>query len=324
MTHRRLIPAVCVAAATIAAPADPLRVTNTTPVAVIAAPPVAEPARLLDAAVSEWSLVTDWSSHATVSTTASEEIVLDGETFALTARWRRGAGRWQWGAEIGYVFQGGGVLDNFIDEYHDLFGFPEGDRPVLESDRLDYVYRRDGVTLLDVSGSRDGVTDLRLGAAWQAHRDPSSAVALRASLKLPTGDSDDLAGSGGIDISLSVDASRRVSVRSWTPQLYGGLGIILSDDGDVLSSQRNNEIVFAHAGVAWPVNDAITLNLQFDAHSAYYDSALPELGNALQIGLGGLWRIAADWDLEIAVVEDISTHSSPDVIFHFDLRHRRR
>ena len=302
--------------------AEPLRVTNASPFIQIAAPPVAEPSRLLPAGRSEWSLTTDWVSNATVSVNGREEVAIDGETVALTARWRRGSGRWQWGVEVGYLFQGGGVLDDWIDDFHELFGLPEGDRPGLVNDRLDYVYRRDGVTLIDVEGSSDGLSDLRLSAAWQAVAEDDRAVALRAQVKLPTGDSDDLLGSGGADVALYVDAARRIEMSSWTPQIYGGFGVLLSEEGDVLPELRDSVALFGHAGIAWPATPALTLNLQFDAHGPLYDSDLPEFGNALQISLGGSLSLGRDWQLGIGVVEDISTHSSPDVIFHFDLRRR--
>ena len=56
-------------------------------------------------------------------------------------------------------------------------------------------------------------------------------------------------------------------------------------------------------------------------HSAVYDSDLKELGHfAAQLSLGGTIALTARTFLDIGVIEDIVTDTSPDAVFHFSLR----
>ena len=67
----------------------------------------------------------------------------------------------------------------------------------------------------------------------------------------------------------------------------------------------------------------IEFKLQFDARtSVYSESAMRALGQSMALSMGGTLHFANGYDLDIAVVEDIDVGTSPDVVFHLNLRTR--
>lgn len=301
--------------------ASPFTVHNQSPTNRVIGLMAAAPARRVAQPGMQLSGALDWSSIASASRNSDEDIVLDGETVTLTLNAAMDRAEWRWWASLPVYNQSGGTLDGFINDYHQLFGFPEGDRPAQTKDTLLYSYLVNGVDLLGVQSDDSGIGDLRLGATRYLSTSADTALAARFQLKLPTGDSDSLFGSGAVDFSVAIDAERRP--RNSDMQLFAGAGLIATGDGDVLPDIKNNALVFAYAGLTYPLLAALDLTLQLDATSAPYDSDLPELGNSVQITVGGVWKFNDRWELAIAVGEDVAVHSAPDVDLHFELRRQQ-
>ena len=113
--------------------------------------------------------------------------------------------RLELGFEIPYIFQNGGFLDGFIEDYHNTFGLPQGGRDQAPKGRLLFNYQRNGANLFQIDKSNSGIGDVRLTAGFQLYREEgegSHALALRASFKVPTGDSNELHGSRSTDLAL--------------------------------------------------------------------------------------------------------------------------
>jgi len=195
------------------------------------------------------------SNNYTVHDNAREEIILDGETTVATITARHGLfPRFEVGVKIPYVSHSGGFLDSFIDSYHRTFGFREGGRDQAPGNRLLYRYRRDGIdrVLLNTSGS--GIGDLAFTAAWQLYRSgggEQEGLALNMSLKAPTGDSDQLRGSGSTDIAfwLTGGAEGKFEFGKWTS--YGALGMLFLTEGRVLAEQQKQWAAFGSLGIGW-------------------------------------------------------------------------
>jgi len=153
----------------------------------------------------------DHSSNYVEDSNSREQILLDGETTRMTLGGRYGLSKSvELGVEIPYIVHSGGFLDGFIINYHDSFGFPQGGRDQAPRNRLLYRYSLDGVEKLKIDSSGNGLGDIGLTAGLQIYHDAQEyprAVALRASVKLPTGDSASLHGSGSTDFSFLITAS---------------------------------------------------------------------------------------------------------------------
>ena len=197
--------AVCAIAASLA-PAlaigqdlTPLPTFNQSPLVQIYGLPALGSARVLDKGESEVQVALALANNFTGASHGDEALTLDGETHRATLTLRRGlAGGYEVGAELPYVRQTGGFLDHTIDVWHDTFALPNRDRNLVPRDRLLYRYIRGGQTLVDVQTASDGIGDVRLTGA----REVGGVNALHVSIKLPTGTSDNLHGSGATDVAV--------------------------------------------------------------------------------------------------------------------------
>ena len=306
----------------------PFNIQNQSPVVQIYGLPVFHDADLVPAGKLEAGLTVHVSNSFAVNTDGGEEISLDGETCRFSAGFRDGVTeRLEGGVEIPYLIQGGGFLDGFLENYHEFWGLPSGGRDTAPRDRLLYSYRRNGAERLRVDGSSEGIGDLRLTGAYRLFRESdesgTKALALRAELKLPTGDSDPLHGSGSTDLALYLAARAGGTTRFGSFALFGTLGAVAMTDGDVLEEQQKNLAAFGSVGAGWGPLSWLALKVQLDAHTPFYgDTGLRELGaNAAQLTLGGSLRFSENTLLDLAVSEDIVVRTSPDAVFHISLRH---
>jgi hypothetical protein len=305
----------------------PFQTSNRSPFVQIFGLPAVGDSRVLAAGEKELTLVFDLANHYADDSAANERIVLDGETYRLSLGGRLGIGnRLEIGFELPWLFQNGGFLDGFIENYHDTLGLPQGGRDQAPKGRLLFQYQRSGANRVYVDRSNSGIGDVRLNGGVRLYddRETLSALALRASLKLPTGDSGDLHGSGSTDLALWLTASRGWKTGSGLWELYGGAGILGMTDGDVLPDQQKNLAAFGSAGVGWHPLVWLTLKVQLDGHTAFYrDSDLVELDSAsVQAVMGGTLHFSESTALDIGVAEDLVVRTAPDVVFHVALRHR--
>ena len=305
----------------------PFRTSNQSPLVRIFGLPADNSATLAASGRLRLGLSMDVASEYAASATAGERIILDGESYRWTLAAYYGAGnRLEVGIEVPYQLYGGGFLDGFIEGWHDTFGLPQGGRDSAPRGRLLYRYYKDGVRKLDVSHSGSGgIGDMSLHAGWKLYDavDAGShdSLALRAALKLPSGDSGALRGSGSVDLSLALCGGMNHFTEWGSLGLYGALGGMAMTDGAVLRDQRNNLAGFGLAGLGWGPAQWISFKAQIDAHTPLYrGSSLDELSRyALMLTVGGALRFPGDYLLDIGVSEDLAVTTAPDVGFHFGL-----
>lgn len=299
----------------------PIQVSNQSPMARIFGLPEAESAELLKAEQQVLGVSLDIANNFTHNTEGLERIWLDGESAVTTVRWRYGTQSWQWGLDLPYVYQSGGALDSTIFQWHELMGLSQADREKVPRNDFNYIYDNSrGERLLSERDINHGVGDLRFNAAYPLMQNEQRAFALRGELKLPTGDSDYLHGSGGIDLGLAINALDRHWLAVINSTLHAGLGVLWTQQGDVLSEQRKQWIAYSNLALVYRHSESLALKLQIDAHSPFYHSDFDELGAAVQASLGASFCFADRWVLDLALVEDIAVDSASDVVFHFYLK----
>jgi hypothetical protein len=313
-------PTVAIAALLIsaAAAAEPFPTRDLNPLLAGFGLPSALPARLSG---ESWTVAADlnWASTSLVQRSGSEQLIVDAETrearVTIGRSWPSGFAAQ---LELPYRYTGGGVLDDAIDGWHDLFGLPEGERTAMPTDRIRIAYARGGAVLLDVDSSAAGLGDLSLDFGRTLRSTTSSAAALWLSIKLPSGDADRFTGTGATDVSLAIAADHRLS-EDWS--VFGQAAVTWLGDGERLAEQQNDVVWSGFAGVAWNAWRGLQLKAQVDAHSAVFDEAdLDFLGDALVLTVGGDYRFASGWRLDLAVSEDIAVESASDVVFVIGLK----
>lgn len=263
------------------------------------------------------------SSHSTNEDNGEEMLTLDGETTRVELRYRYGLGeRLEIGLRLPYVWHESGSLDPFVEDWHQAFGLPLGSRVRRENNQLEFSYEDASGTQLNYQHNSNGIGDLRLIAGWRLTEGPNHRSALRFGLKLPTGDSDDLHGSGGTDFSIGIAGDWR--------QLFGyerlngfyRAHVNFLGEPDLLADRYNEIIGQFSMGAGFQLTNSIELRLQAMARSATYDSRIEILGqDAAWITFGGNIRLSENFKLSLAVTEDLNVRSAPDISFLVALRY---
>ena len=250
-----------------------------------------------------------------------DSIFIDGESTYATFTLRRGLGNgWAGGVAVPVVNHDGGFLDGIIDDWHDLWGLDSFNREGFAEDQLAYRYVRGGVTRVEVDESVTGIGDIRLQLGKQLLDTDDGAASAWLQLKLPTGDADELTGSGATDLSARVQGSTRVGAHT---TLYGGAGIAYLGEGDLLPEMQEDWAASLTAGLSWQRWSRVALKLQLDAQSAIYDDTrLRQIGDtAVQFTFGGSFLVGERTILDVAAVEDEwKGEASPDFGIHLRLR----
>lgn len=298
---------------------SPLQVSNQNPLVRIFGLPAAESARILESGQETSHISLDWASNFTFSGNAAEQIYIDGESSQIDIRWRYGFDLWEFGVDVNYSRYSGGMLDSTIENWHDWFDLPNGDRETALRNQLRYEYTRGGIQQLSVVDNRSGFGDTRLTGAYQLKTDTRFDMALRAGIKIPSGKSAALLGSGGTDFNLAYVLGDDISLRKYRASYVLSAGMLFTEDGDVLADNRKNTVFYYSSAFIKDLAERWQLKLQLDGHGKFYRSNLPQLEEALQFSIGGSYIINRDLKLDFAIAEDIITDSSSDVNFHLSL-----
>jgi len=304
----------------------PFRTVNRSPLVLVYGLPPAGEATLLDGGGTEAVLAADIASNFTENDTAGESIVLDGETYRYELALRLGLGKgFEIGLAVPYLAHREGYLDSFISSWHKTFNLPGGGRESAPEDRLLYRYERDGKELLRLDEETEGLGDIRLEGGWQILRsrdEKRRALALRGSLKLPTGDEDRLLGSGSTDLALWLSGTDASLLSSGRLTLYGAAGLLYLTDGDLLPDLQRHWVGFGTLGCGYAPWRPVAFKVQVDGHSSFYHgSVLDEIDSAsAQLTVGGTIFFSDRSALDLGVSEDIVVNTSPDVVFHLALR----
>ncbi|MGH8235829.1 MAG: DUF3187 family protein [Steroidobacteraceae bacterium] len=301
-----------------AAAAEPFPARDLNPLLAGFGLPSALPARLSG---ESWTIAADlnWASTSLVQRAGAEQLIVDAETrearVTIARSWSSGFAAQ---LEIPYRYTGGGVLDDAIDSWHDVFSLPEGARATMPKDRIRVAYARGSTVLLDMQSPAAGLADIALDFGRSLYATSSGAAAAWLSIKVPSGDADRLTGSGATDVSLALAGEHRLG-EHWSA--FGQAAVAWLGDGERLPDQQRSVAWSALAGVGWRAWRGLELKAQLDAHSAVFDDAdLDFLGAALVLTVGGDYRFASEWQLDIAVSEDLAVESASDVVFVLGLR----
>lgn len=269
------------------------------------------------------SVIVNWSVNISnvsiVQSAGNEFLIVDGETYQTDLTAVLGAAEgWALSVTLPFVAYSPGRLDGPIENYHDWFGLPQGNRLETPRDRLLFVYQRNGIERIHINRRQSAVGDLLLSAGRRIHSTENAAYSVWAGIKLPTGDSNELTGSGAADVSLWGAARKNLS-EQW--QLHGTAGLLFPGKGDILPELQEDTVFFGSMGAQWRHWRSIPLKAQLEWHTDFYeDSGIRFLGDVLQLTFGIGWEISPSLFFDFAIAEDIKEEASPDVNFHFALR----
>ncbi len=300
----------------------PLQTRDQNPLVLIHGLPSATAAELPAAGRIQTSISLNISNTLNIDVTENTLLLIDGETYQLNLTMDFGlTDGWAIRGSLPLIAYSGGFLDQPIEQYHDTFGFSQGDRLENPRDRLLFFYQRNNTEQLRLTRRNSGLGDIQLIAGRQLHANEHSAYSLWAGLKLPTGDSETLNGSGAADLSVWLAGKKTISNRL---NSYGTIGVLQLGNGDVLPELQENTVFHGNLGLVWQTWPQLAFKAQFEAHTEFYKApGTAFLSDVLQLSIGGTWQITDRFEFDFAVAEDIKEDASPDVNFHFNLRINR-
>ena len=260
-------------------------------------------------------------NNAEVKDTETESLRLDGETYFADFRLRRRVHeRLEIGLDIPFVKHSNGVLDDAIFDWHDLWGMSNSKRDG-PSNNLNYRYSNNGSVEQQIMSSSSGIGDVQLSAAVPfvaGGGDGSRHVTMRFSVKLPTGDSADLHGSGATDAAVGLYAQDSGTLLGKDFAYLGFAGVLALGDGDILTEQQRSAVPYGGVAATWHATEQFGITGQLQAQGAYIDSDLDELGgSSIQLAVGGIYRFPRHGvSLRFALVEDVISDATPDFAVH--------
>jgi hypothetical protein len=240
---------------------------------------------------------------------------LDGEDWQITAdlAWAAGPGRFN--VRFRGEVRSGGIADQAIWNYHQLFGFPQGGREHAPKNRLDYQLTRDGVVVatLQRSGAHLMDTDVAYVVPFG---DRSQGARLGASVQLPTGDARNWSGDGALDGLLGAAAWRswgRFRIHGQVERGYLGVGA----HSALASVLDHRAFTRAWAGAGYQGEGGgfwhgLGLDVTLAYHESPYKVGIPRVDLA---GWQQHWvvthRALPRWRFGIS--EDAGSYTNPDI-----------
>ena len=291
--------------------AIPLQTHNMNPLTLVYGLPLVSPARLSQQSSLSASL--NVSNTINAEDKNNETLFIDGETSELNLLYSFSINdRSSFRIRLPFISHEAGSLDSFIDDFHETFGFPEGDRPNFANNQFLFLYQLNNTDIIRMDQPNNGIGDITIDLAYQAYANDKAAGSIWSSIKLPTGDGNKLTGSEEIDVAVWYAAENRFHAE-WSR--YYNIGLLITGEADILPDMQKTNIYFGTAGIEWQTTAIVSLNIQLDFHTAFYNSKTTFLGDSVQISSGGHIQLSTNSQLDIVVVEDIYVGASPDVTF---------
>ena len=290
--------------------AEPVHVRNLNPLVAVFGLPAWDTVPI----GTRFGVTAEVANHYRFSVQGNDLLMLDGETVRTNLSLTHGfASGWSLGVEVPHYRVGGGVLDDVIDGWHSTFGLPDGGRNARPEGEFLYRFgERTGPSFL-LTEQQSGIGDTQLKFARLIGRDQGFVV--QASVKLPTGDEDMLAGSGSGDWALTLLRTRPLLGRQRPAGYFWGVGMVRAGDPHHIDFDAETWVPTGIVGGSWQVFPKFGLKGQLDVHGAFFDSPLEELGEtAMQVTLSAWRRTGERGSLEFALVEDLNVSTAPDVV----------
>lgn len=249
--------------------------------------------------------------------------------FVIDGEWMRAAAslsfllteRFELGVQVPVLGRMSGFADGFIEGFHKALALGNGRRERYPRNRSIVHIRGPGGQHACWYGDQWGVSDVGLFASWTMTQGGRFAprVSIGCAANLPTGDEDELLGSGSSVLGASVFLTKRIEASRWL--LFLGSSAMYSDKKEMAGIDLQNAQFTVLGGFEYECSNRLSLicqNLTTSpvAHDYYeFSKATHELvvGARVRGFLGG--------DCEIGLQENLlNFNNSADVGLHAAFR----
>lgn len=265
------------------------------------------------------AITLDLASHDWFETAGEHRAALDAETWRAALAYRQEfAGNWAVSVEIPWLRVSGGVLDPVIDRWHRIFGLPHGSRGQRPVGATLLRFSDEGGVFHERHHSGSGPGDVRMAVSRRLT--DSDGYSVTVAVKLPTGSRALLAGSGAVDMSVTATRVRQGRFRNLPAAYFWGAGLVAPGSPQVSTFSHRSLVPVAMLGGGWHFSRRLGIKGQLDVHGRYYDSPLAVGQTGVQLTVGGWWSFASGVRFEFGVNEDLTVHTSPDMVLHTAIR----
>jgi len=248
-----------------------------------------------------------------------ESITLDGETYYSLFSFRYGLNdTWELGFKIPYIAHNSGHIDDFIKNWHNVFGLNNDRRDVFEDNGLHYKYSLSDQTDFELWENTMGWGDPLITAAINlSGNHPTRNTALRFSVKIPLGNPEKLTGNDASNLSVALAFDDVFQIFKKDIGLIGQGGYLYLEKGEILKELQRKHVAYGSLALNFPFTENIILKTQIDVQSSFYNSELLSLGTeSFQYTLGGSIQVRSGVWLDFGIVENLQTDPTPDVAFY--------
>lgn len=255
----------------------------------------------------------DWETHPENFPFAHGSFLMDMETISLTPRLSfKITETICLEASIPVIHQGGGILDGFIEGFHDVFGIDQNQRDNWERNGTSLIYVAPDGGMVDLSENLSGtfLGNVTIGGSLRV-RAAGPAISIRALCKLPTTNFNYGWRQNGVDTTLQ-------AVVSWQRERimgYHGAGVTFygSRGADELDLKARRFSLMNSLEYAFSEDFSLIAHLVTASATADY----PELDNPIfELTLGFKKRLGRGV-LEFGLIENLFFFdNSPDGGFH--------
>jgi hypothetical protein len=287
----------------------PLQVNNQYPIFLSANKPY------LEKAVMENSLSfsLSHSSTFTVQNSGQWEINLDMEITELNLRYKRIIREvLELNLDVPVLIFGGGVMDGFLDWYHDTFGFSAYGKSQRPLHNFLYEVKKDG-NLIIRGRSGLGLGDVRLTVKKPIISGDRFHLALKGDVELPTGSSTRGFGNGSVDAGFAVLLDKLFFHAVMT---HWNLGAVFPGDVRVHEHVGLKNFIYGGAAIEAALGKGFSALAQIQGQSAIYPETdlLAVDREAYLLVIGGRYALKRGTSFELSLAEDVNTSGAPDFI----------
>ncbi len=250
--------------------------------------------------------------------------LVDGEILRMAFSLTYGVMDWmQLRLEIPFCLRGGGIMDGMIQGFHDAIGMGQGGRDQFPRDQFHIIFwRKDGTQYeLDNSNTGAGLEDLIISGKFRLLRGGKwfPQTCLTVHLKLPTGNAEELYGSGAVDSGIALCFAKKI----W--KFYGYLGIQYTRFGseEIAGIPMRQDQLSILSALEFPLTKRLSLIVQelFNTGTATDFYEFSDATNEITLGLKV--EIISHTLLEFGLIENMLKYdNSPDFGVHFGLSHK--
>jgi hypothetical protein len=256
----------------------------------------------------------------------------DFEEQRLYLGYARGLGsRQEIGVRLPLIARNGGFLDEFIKSWHEIFGFQGGGRGHHANGLVLFrVTNADGKTIVDSTDSARGIGDTVIEYRYALTELADDEVgtrgvgaAVRALVKLPTGDSGSLFGSGAADAGIGLALTGRPT-RNFA--VHGNVSEVFVGDTTIPNLSPRGALTHWLLSVEYLLDGRTSLVFQTDDNPAPFRSGIEYADRPRRAFTFGAWhQVSPSCALDLSISEnDFSelAKTAPDFVLSFGSRWR--